>query len=115
MRTTLAASAFGPAADLARKTADVTILREDLNEVPRLIALARGTFRIVRQNLAWAFSYNIIAIALAACGMLQPVYAAAAMVLSSVCVVGNSMRLARTPPRAAGSRHSFSRNSANLV
>jgi len=89
--------AFGPAADLARETADVTILREDLNEVPRLIALARGTFRIVRQNLAWAFSYNIIAIAFAAAGLLRPVYAAAAMVLSSLCVVGNSMRLARTP------------------
>jgi len=89
--------AFGPAADLARETADVTILREDLNEVPRLIALARRTFRIVRQNLAWAFSYNVIAIAFAAAGLLRPVYAAAAMVLSSVCVVGNSMRLARTP------------------
>jgi Cu2+-exporting ATPase len=88
--------AFGPAADLARETADVTILREDLNEVPRLIGLARGTFRIVRQNLAWAFSYNIVAIAFAALGVLRPVYAAAAMVLSSVCVVGNSMRLART-------------------
>jgi Cu2+-exporting ATPase len=91
--------AFGPAADLARATADVTILREDLDEVPRLVALARATFRIVRQNLAWAFSYNIIAIAFAACGLLRPVYAAAAMVLSSLCVVGNSMRLARTPAR----------------
>jgi Cu2+-exporting ATPase len=90
--------AFGPAADLARETADVTILREDLNEVPRLIALARDTFRIVRQNLAWAFSYNIIAIAFAAVGWLRPVYAAAAMVLSSVCVVGNSMRLSCTGP-----------------
>ena len=94
--------AFGFAADLARETADVTILREDLNEVPRLIALARGTFRIVRQNLAWAFSYNIIAIAFAAVGLLRPVYAAAAMVLSSVCVVGNSMRLARTPVHPEG-------------
>jgi Cu2+-exporting ATPase len=88
--------AFGPAADLARETADVTILREDLHEVPRLIALARDTFRIVRQNLAWAFAYNVVAIAFAAVGLLRPVYAAAAMVLSSVCVVGNSMRLSRT-------------------
>jgi Cu2+-exporting ATPase len=93
--------AFGPAADLARETADVTILREDLNEVPRLIALARDTFRIVRQNLGWAFSYNLIAIGFAACGLLRPVYAAAAMVLSSVCVVGNSMRLSHTTTHAA--------------
>jgi P-type E1-E2 ATPase len=85
--------AFGPAADLARENADVTILREDLNEVPRLLELARATFRIVRQNLAWAFSYNSIAVVVAAFGLLRPVFAAAAMVLSSVCVVGNSMRL----------------------
>ncbi len=88
--------AFGPAADLARETADVTILREDLREVPQLIELARQTFRIVRQNLVWAFSYNSLAIVIAACGLLRPVYAAAAMVLSSVCVVGNSMRLGRS-------------------
>ena len=91
--------AFGPAADLARETADVTILREDLREVPRLLELARRTFTIVRQNLAWAFSYNCVAIIIAACGLLRPVFAAAAMVLSSVCVVGNSMRLGR--PMAA--------------
>ncbi|MDP9066043.1 MAG: cadmium-translocating P-type ATPase [Pseudomonadota bacterium] len=87
--------AFGPAADLARETADVTILGEDLAEVPRLLALARKTFQIVRQNLAWAFAYNSIAVLIAAFGLLRPVYAAAAMVLSSLCVVANSMRLAR--------------------
>ena len=87
--------AFGPAADLARGTADVTILREDLQEVPRLLELARKTFRIVRQNLWWAFTYNSIAVVVAAFGMLRPVFAAAAMVLSSVCVVANSMRLGR--------------------
>ena len=87
--------AFGPAADLARDTADVTILREDLHEVPRLLELARKTFRIVRQNLAWAFAYNSIAVLIAAVGLLRPVFAAAAMVLSSVCVVANSMRLSQ--------------------
>jgi Cu2+-exporting ATPase len=87
--------AFGPAADVARETADVTILREDLYEVPRLLELARATFRIVRQNLAWAFTYNSIAVLIAAFGLLRPVFAAAAMVLSSLCVVGNSMRLGR--------------------
>ena len=87
--------AFGPAADLAKETADVTILREDLLEIPRLLDLARKTFRVVRQNLAWAFAYNVVAVVIAALGLLRPVFAAAAMVLSSVCVVSNSMRLGR--------------------
>jgi Cu2+-exporting ATPase len=87
--------AFGPAADLAKETADVTVLREDLLEIPRLLDLARKTFRVVRQNLAWAFAYNIVAVVIAALGLLRPVFAAAAMVLSSVCVVNNSMRLGR--------------------
>ena len=87
--------AFGPAADLARDTADVTILREDLHEVPRLLGLACATLRIVRQNLAWAFAYNVVAVLIAAFGLLRPVFAAAAMVLSSVCVVANSMRLSK--------------------
>ena len=87
--------AFGPAADLAKETADVAILREDLLEIPRLLGLARRTFRIVRQNLVWAFAYNTAAVVIAAYGLLRPVVAAAAMVLSSVCVVHNSMRLSR--------------------
>jgi Cu2+-exporting ATPase len=87
--------AFGPAADLAKETADVTILREDLLEIPRLLDLARKTFRVVRQNLVWAFAYNAVAVVIAAFGLLRPVFAAAAMVLSSVCVVNNSMRLRR--------------------
>ena len=87
--------AFGPAADLAKETADVTILREDLRELPRLLELARKTFKVVRQNLAWAFAYNVVAVVIAAFGLLRPVFAAAAMVLSSVGVVNNSMRLSR--------------------
>jgi Cu2+-exporting ATPase len=87
--------AFGTAADLAKETADVAILREDLHEVPRLLELARRTLRIVRQNLVWAFAYNVIAVVIAAYGLLRPVVAAAAMVLSSACVVHNSMRLSR--------------------
>jgi heavy metal translocating P-type ATPase len=87
--------AFGPAADLARETADVTIQREDLCEVARLITLARRTFAIVRQNLAWAFGYNLVGITMAAFGLLRPVVASVAMVLSSLCVVANSMRLGR--------------------
>jgi Cu2+-exporting ATPase len=87
--------AFGPAADLAKESADVVILREDLLEIPRLLALARRTLQIVRQNLVWAFAYNTVAVVIAAFGLLRPVVAAAAMVLSSVCVVHNSMRLSR--------------------
>jgi Cu2+-exporting ATPase len=87
--------AFGPAADLAKESADVVILREDLLEIPRLLGLARKTLRIVRQNLVWAFAYNAVAVIIAAYGMLRPIVAAAAMVLSSVCVVHNSMRLSR--------------------
>jgi Cu2+-exporting ATPase len=87
--------AFGPAADLAKESADVIMLREDLLEVPRLLGLARRTLRIVRQNLVWAFAYNAAAVVIAAYGLLRPVVAAAAMVLSSVCVVHNSMRLSR--------------------
>jgi Cu+-exporting ATPase len=92
--------AFGLAADLARDTADVTIQRDDLCEVARLIELARRTFRIVRQNLAWAFGYNVIGITIAAFGLLRPVVASAAMVLSSMCVVANSMRLGRERARS---------------
>ena len=78
--------AFGPAADLARGTADVTILRDDLLEVVRLVDLSRRTFRIVKQNLAWAFGYNSVGIVIAAFGpmisgasllpALEPTYAA---------------------------------------
>jgi P-type Cu2+ transporter len=87
--------AFGGAADLARQTADAVVLVADLREVPRLLALARRTMRVVRQNLSWAFGYNAVGILLAALGFLRPVFAAAAMVLSSLFVVGNSLRLQR--------------------
>ena len=80
---------------MAKESADVIVLREDLLEIPRLLELARRTLRIVRQNLIWAFAYNAAAVVIAAYGLLRPVVAAAAMVLSSVCVVHNSLRLSR--------------------
>ncbi|MEP6885374.1 MAG: HAD-IC family P-type ATPase, partial [Gammaproteobacteria bacterium] len=98
--------AFGPAADLAKESADVVILREDLLEIPRLLGLARRTLLIVRQNLVWAFAYNAVAIIIAAYGMLRPIVAAAAMVLSSVCVVHNSMRLSRSERSSSKKRES---------
>ncbi len=92
--------AFGAASGLAKQTADAVILREDVGEVSKLVDLARRTMRVVRQNLAWAFLYNAFGILLAACGLLRPVVAAAAMVLSSLFVVGNSLRLQRPRPSA---------------
>jgi P-type E1-E2 ATPase len=91
--------AFGAASGLAKQTADAVILREDLREVPELVVLARRTMRIVRQNLVWAFGYNGVGIVMAALGFLRPVVAAAAMVLSSLFVVGNSLRLQRRRAR----------------
>jgi Cu2+-exporting ATPase len=87
--------AFGVSSDLARRSADAVLLKEDLREVPRLLKQSRRTMRVVRQNLLWAFGYNIIGILFAALGYLRPVIAAAAMVLSSLFVVGNSLRLQR--------------------
>jgi Cu+-exporting ATPase len=92
--------AFGAASGLAKQTADTVILRENLHEVPELVVLARRTMRVVRQNLVWAFGYNSVGILMAAFGFLRPVVAAAAMVLSSLFVVGNSLRLQRRRPGA---------------
>lgn len=79
--------------DIAVESADLILTRPQLNKLPLALNLARSSMRIIRQNLFWAFSYNLIAIPLAASGHLLPVYGAAAMALSSICVVGNSLRL----------------------
>jgi P-type E1-E2 ATPase len=81
--------------------ADVILLRDDLRCVPDAIRLSRATFATIRNNLVWAFGYNVAAIPLAALGLLNPIIAAAAMTLSSVFVVANSLRLQRYPLRAA--------------
>jgi heavy metal translocating P-type ATPase len=85
--------AFGRAADLAREHSEVSVLREDLNAVVELFRLSKTTLRAIRVNLFWAFAYNVAGIGLAAAGRLSPVMAAVAMVLSSLFVVGNSLRL----------------------
>ena len=87
--------ALGSGTDVAICAADMILLRDDLGAVADAIALARATFRTIRRNLAWAFCYNVLAIPLAAAGFLNPVIAAAAMTLSSVFVVWNSLRLRR--------------------
>jgi Cu2+-exporting ATPase len=106
--------AFGArATDVAKGAADVVILSEDLRHVPWLLQLARRTMSVVRQNLLWAFGYNTVGIGLAAFGLLRPVFAAGAMVLSSLFVVGNSLRL-RSGPSSASRFGSAGEGSAPL-
>ncbi len=86
-------AALGSGTDVAICAADLILLRDDLGAVPDAIVLARATYRTIRRNLAWAFCYNLLAIPVAALGLLNPVIAAAAMTLSSAFVVWNSLRL----------------------
>ncbi len=81
--------------DIAVESADLILTRAQLGKLLTALNLARSSMRIIRQNLFWAFSYNLIALPLAASGHLAPVYGAAAMAISSVCVVTNSLRLKR--------------------
>ncbi|MET7991752.1 heavy metal translocating P-type ATPase [Amycolatopsis sp. NPDC005232] len=84
--------------DLAMKAADVILVREDLHAVADAVRLARRTLATIRGNLVWAFAYNVAALPLAALGLLNPLIAGAAMSLSSVLVVSNSMRLRSFSP-----------------
>jgi Cu+-exporting ATPase len=94
--------ALGTGTDVALEAADITLLRDDLTAIPQAIALSRQMMRIIRQNLFWAFFYNLIALPVAAGALyplwgwqLNPALAAASMAMSSVSVVTNSLRLRR--------------------
>jgi Cu2+-exporting ATPase len=91
--------AIGDGAALAQRAADLVLSGSSLGAVPAAIAIARRTRRIVRQNLAWAFGYNLLALPLAAAGLVTPWLAALGMALSSLAVTANSLRLAKQGPR----------------
>ncbi len=95
--------AVGAGTDVAIGAADLVLLRDDLMVVPTAIRLARATLRTIRRNLAWAFGYNVAAVPLAALGFLNPLIAAAAMTMSSVLVVANSLHLRRFQARTGDS------------
>lgn len=90
--------AMGSGTDVAKAAADITIVNSKVSAVPQAIAISRRTLRIIKENLFWAFGYNLLAIPLAAGGIIMPGLAAAAMASSSVIVVLNSLRL-RSPIR----------------
>ncbi len=87
--------ALGCGADLTREAADVSLVGNDLTQVAWTLALARRVYRTIGWNLIWAFVYNVAGIGFAMAGLLHPVLAAAAMVLSSALVEGNSLRIRR--------------------
>jgi len=85
-------------ADITRESADISLIGDDLKKIPWIIRFSILTVRKIKQNLLWAFIYNIIGIGLAIAGVLQPVFAAFAMIVSSMFVLGNSLSLKKGKP-----------------
>jgi len=95
--------AIGSGTDVALEASDLTLVTGDLRAAADALALSRRTLRTIKGNLFWAFAYNVAALPLAAAGLLHPMIAGAAMVCSSLFVIGNSLRLRRFSPRREGS------------
>jgi Cu+-exporting ATPase len=87
--------AVSRASDLARETADIILLKSEIEGVPEALGLARVTLRTIKQNLFWAFFYNALGVPLAALGFISPILCAAAMGVSDLIVIGNALRLLR--------------------
>jgi Cu2+-exporting ATPase len=87
--------AMGRGADIAMESADAVLVRNDLRLIPYFVSLSRKSYSIIKQNIFWAFFYNVVAIPLAISGMLHPIMAAGAMAASSLLVVLNSLRIKR--------------------
>jgi cation transport ATPase len=83
--------------DVARTAADIVLMRDDLKVIPWLVDLSRESMKRVKQNLGWAVIYNLIGVALAMAGLLQPVFSAFAMVASSIFVTSNAMKMNKFP------------------
>ncbi|OEU87529.1 carbonate dehydratase [Streptomyces abyssalis] len=101
--------AMSGGADAAIGAADITLTREDIQALPDAVHLARQTLGTIRANLLWAFGYNLVTVPLAAVGLLNPMFAAAAMSASSLLVVGNSLRLRTWSPAPGGRARTPSR------
>jgi Cu2+-exporting ATPase len=104
--------AMGGGTDLARSCADAVLLKEDLGPVADAVELARAARRVMRQNLGWSLTYNVVALPLACAGLVTPWWAAIGMSASSLVVVLNAVRLGRPAgeakpglPGSAKSRH----------
>ncbi len=107
--------AVGDASDLARESADVVLPPARLDALPWLLDLALAARRSLRINLAWAFAYNAVGLALAASGLLQPVIAAALMAGSSVLVAARSWRASTAAARAQGRRDALRSSAAQAT
>ncbi len=87
----------GLGTDIAMHASSVVLMDNDLRKIPEIFDLAQRALGIIHQNLFWAFFFNVVGISLAITGVLSPIFAAAAMLLSSLAVVTNSLRMRHTP------------------